>query len=227
MFRTILALSLLMFACGDNILFPVSETCEPGGKPSGFHNVKLWIQDDPDVGQSQASMGCDLWQSKCYQCEMASESKAQAKIHVDRKACVANFPGLSYTLAYSEPEGSITLIIECMRALFPREADDTPSRKALAIVLGHELGHEAGMWWHVPQSCDENTVRSTFERDLIRQGICGQALMNAYIDLNVDAITDVDRLAFDIRDLGNSNFPHVAATESEHGCVLTYTPPAH
>jgi hypothetical protein len=56
-------------------------------------------------------------------------------------------------------------------------------------VMGHEVGHELGIWEHVPPDCKKGVT------------ICGRALMNPTYDPDVDYITPIDALAFDARNL--------------------------
>lgn len=223
MLRTFLCFSVLLAACGDNLTPPFPASCEEADFRD-YRTVSLWVQKDPDLGVTEAVAGCDIWSPKCLQCELAPTAEAAAGLYVSHEDCVFNPKNGGYVLAFSEFGGRITIIMECIRQLFPVDADGHPSRKILSWVIGHEIGHEAGMWWHVPAACDEAYATNDFEKDLVHMGICGKALMNAFIDTSVTDLTVPDKEAFDLRDPRGTTFPHLTASETGSGCVLTYRP---
>jgi hypothetical protein len=231
MLRPILFFWFFLAACGDNTRPPpLSETCDVGpeayaANPSAYKTVSLWVQDDPDLSQSAALEGCDLWQSKCLRCELASESQAAAKIYASHETCVLDLSKGGFILAVAKPKGEITVYLACVRLAFGTDSDGRVNQEKLKLVIGHELGHESGMPYHVPATCDASAAASDFEKGLVQDGICGLALMNAVIDPQINAITQLDAEAYDLRDQYSSTFPRINATETPDGCVLTW--PVH
>lgn len=222
---TFLIAFLALAACGDNIVPPAPpfpESCPSGDDPND-RTVTLWIQDDPDLGAADALAGCDEWQPKCLKCQITDDPKAAAQLAVSHEACKPKSDG-SYVLAFSVPGGRVTIMMECMRGLFSPEPDGSVSHHVLTQVIAHELGHEAGMWWHVPAKCDDAYATNDFEKDLVTMGVCGTAVMNPYLNVGLAAITPIDGEAFDLRDTAHTTFPRFRATESPTGCVLTYRP---
>lgn len=224
MLRLFLCLSLVLAACGDNIVPPpVLPACEGGTDSAAFKTISIWTEADPDLGDADALAGCDLWDPVCLQgAAEASESAAEVRIHALHDACVPDPNGGGYVLAISTGGGDIDVELECLRKLFPPDPDGHISRQVLKLVLGHELGHQSGMWWHVPAACDDGAAASDFEKSLVQMGICGTALMNADLDPILLGITELDVEAYALRDTHASTFPQAA--ETENGCVLTYRP---
>jgi hypothetical protein len=225
MLRLILCFSLCLAAChGDDGLPPAPANCSNGQQASAFKTVRIWVQDDPDLGTTEASAGLDLWKEKCLKGEIVrAEFEADVRFTASHIACVRNDKSGGFTLATSIPGGKIVMFVECLRDLFKRDSDGHISRLILKLVMAHELGHEAGMWFHVPKLCDETEAKSDFEKDLVRMGVCGRAIMNSFINQDQTHITGFDSEAYDLRDADSSTFPHLDAMPD--GCVLTYWPP--
>jgi hypothetical protein len=227
MLRPFLIVPLFLVACGDNIgPQQVPETCGVGlepyaGEPGDFNVATVWVQPDPEAAAIDVREGCELWRDKGLECEIIpSELAADVKVYVVHDPCRMDPQNGGYVLATAEPHGLITVYLECLRDWFEPDEDGGISREILRLVVGHEVGHEAGMWWHVPASCDENAAADDFEKDLMRRGICGPSLMNPILDPNVCFITDPDAKAYDLRTYGS----FLTASESGTGCVLTYRP---
>jgi hypothetical protein len=226
MYRSLLCSALVLAACGgNNAPQSAPETCTSAAGPGAYTTIPIWVQDDPDFGISEAVQGMDLWQPKCLKGKMvATETEAVARIYGSHVACVRDDSSGGYVLAVSAPGGKIVVYLECIHDLFPLDSDGHISRLMLKLVLGHELGHESGMWFHVPATCDETKVASDVEKNLVKAGICGKALMNAFIHQDITAITDFDSQAYDMRDASSSTFPHLVEGMPD-GCILTYWPP--
>lgn len=226
MIRFICSLSLVLAAC-DNRVQAVSETCGEGpeayaANPEAYKTISLWVQDDPELSASVALEGCDLWRSKCRKCEItASESAAAAKIYVSNETCVLDLSKGGFILGVADKKGAITIFMGCVRLVYGLDGEGHALREKLKLVIGHELGHESGMSYHVPSTCDPSAAASDFEKDLERKGVCGPALMNSQIEPQITAITQIDVEAYDLRDPSASTFPRVAAADTSEGCVLT------
>lgn len=231
MLRPFLILPFFLAACGDNLTRPSADSCGIGlepyaAEPDAFATVYLWVQDDPDLPKLDVKEGCELWLAEGIQCEVDPyERGGNVRVYASHDPCV-EAPGGGYVLATAYGGGNIIVSVECMREWFVPEDDGAISRQALKLVVGHEVGHETGMWYHVPPSCDESAANGDFEKGLVRQGICGKALMNPDIDVNVCFITAIDDAAYRLRSLGASTIPGpgVAAMETSDGCILTVRP---
>lgn len=229
MIRIVLCLSMFLAACGDNLTAPSADTCGAGLEPyDGPANapttVKIWVQPDSDLDTDAAQEGCELWMPKGLSCDViATESGAAARIYASHDACVEAEDG-GYVLAVAWEGGNILVYAECVRKLFIAEEADGINRQALKLILGHEIGHQTGMWWHVPATCEDAAAADDFEKGLVRMGVCGPSLMNARIDTDVCFMSDLDAAAYDLRDPTHSTFPRAKIEETQAGCVLTYRP---
>jgi hypothetical protein len=226
--RSLLCFWLTLVACGDNNRPPtVSETCDVGPEayaknPDAYKTVSLWVQDDPEVPPSVALEGCELWQSKCVKCErVATANDAAARIFVSHETCVLDISRGGFILGIARKNGEITVYLDCIALVFGLGDDGHVNREKLKLVIGHEIGHEAGMPYHVPATCETASAASEFEKGLVRQGVCGKALMNPHIDNDIAGITAIDAEAYDLRDPYISTFPRIAVTDTPDGCILT------
>lgn len=224
--RMFLGFLLVSTACGDNDLPYQIRNCDVGPEavaahPRDYQTLTMWVQDDPDLGAEAAQKGGDFWQGKCLRTEIVSEARSAAvKISASHDACVFDFMAGGFVLARAYAHGEITVYLECVRQSFLPDDDGRVSQTGLSLVLGHEIGHEAGMLWHVPPLCFEGTVSDDFEKQLIREGVCGRAIMNPVLHDDLRAVTEVDDAAYDLRFWRVSTFPHFTEGEGETGCVL-------
>jgi hypothetical protein len=232
MIRYLICALFLTAACGDNDRPLSGDRCGYGlepyaGEPSAPTTATFWMQHDPDLSDEDILAACDMWAPKGLLCEIAAtEQAAKVTIVPDHGECPAHKGG-GYILAEayaSLPKGKmwIKVYVECLRDLYVHDEDDHLSRQATKLVLGHEIGHESGIWDHVPLSCDESKATSQAEIDMMRQGICGPSLMNPVMDPNVCFITDHDARAYDRRDT-TGNF---LTEETPHGCTLSVAGPS-
>ena len=95
-------------------------------------------------------------------------------------------------LAWAHSGGDIRMMMRCMR----HGLDGVYDRKQFAGVVGHEVGHQLGIWNHVPEASECKEAK----KHPSGKDVCGEALMNAYYSDAVDAVTAIDQLAFDLRD---------------------------
>jgi hypothetical protein len=83
---------------------------------------------------------------------------------------------------------------------------------ALWPVVSHEIGHELGIWTHVPTDCDDPETRTHPELG----PVCGPALMNPMVHRGLRGITVLDHAAYDLRDEDHS----ILRLDADGGCVL-------
>jgi hypothetical protein len=190
----ILPAAFLAISCGGDC--PSDDRYD--GDPGGNRVVRLWVDADPGLDGPIMREGCDLWSDLGVTCTLVEdEDGAQVRVYADPAPCEPGDDGRT-TLARAFGDGSIVFYVECFvsRDLLGRERVDWD---AVRGVMGHEFGHVAGIWRHVPRSCEEDVL---WHPD--GGPVCGRALMNATYDPAVDYVTNVDALAFDLRDRKNS-----------------------
>ena len=98
---------------------------------------------------------------------------------------------MATTLAWAYSGGDIKMMMRCLT-----QKDGVYDAHQFAAVVTHEVGHQLGIWEHVPYlpKCEDAKTHPTGAK------VCGKAVMNPYYDEDVDYVTDVDALAFDMRD---------------------------
>lgn len=161
---------------------------EPLGE--GMSEVVVWVQDHPFLKRGTVSDGCVVWHPEGVRCRIADdEASADVRVFADDGACVKNDDG-SYTLATAYPDRVIVVRMRCFRTAFGGGVDE----RKLATVMGHEIGHELGVWEHVPKTCDGPHLTHPSDGP-----VCGRALMNPMYDKEVSFMTVHDHLAFEMR----------------------------
>lgn len=177
------AFALPCTACGPD---PVPY--EPYDEPA--FTLSVWVDTTkPLLDRDDTLAGCSKWLAKGIVCRIV-ESRAEADVAVftDDKPCIKDEDG-HYTLAMAWSDGHIVFYSACYGK--PGDYD----RHKFRTVLTHEIGHEVGVWEHVPEDCDgEHLTHPSGEP------VCGVAVMNPMYDDDVYFVTVVDALAFDLRD---------------------------
>ncbi len=157
----------------------------------GTRAVKVWVQDHPLLRHNAAAEGCDLWYPEGIRCDLdADERDADVRVYAYDGPCTKNADG-TYTLAMASPDRNVVVWTQCFRPTPDAKIDDD----AFRTVMGHEIGHQLGVWLHVPETCAEPHLTHPSGGP-----VCGQALMNPIYDPNVSFITGQDHLAFEMRD---------------------------
>jgi hypothetical protein len=79
----------------------------------------------------------------------------------------------------------------------------------LKAVMTHEVGHQLGIWDHVPYApeCKDAKTHPGGRK------VCGPAVMNPHYNPRIGYVTEIDALAFDVRD-------------REHSVLIGDIPPA-
>nr|ALV85548.1 hypothetical protein [uncultured bacterium pA1] len=188
----------MMFVLAAAVASGCSGTAEPyapDGQPSETHTVTVWVQDHPALRHNTAVLGCDIWYPEGIRCDItADEGSADVRVYAHDAPCAVRADG-TFTLATAFGDRSIVFETSC----FGRDADGGIDAHAYRTVMGHEIGHQFGIWSHVPRSCDEPHVTHPTGGP-----VCGQALMNPMYDANISFETAIDHLAFDMRDRDSS-----------------------
>lgn len=202
--RPFLPVFALLVACGDNLdSYDLYDD-----DPDGFRTVTLWVAPHPDIPPDLARMACESWRPEGVLCRLVDDAHdALVRIRPHEGECVENEDG-SYPLGRAWVGGEIALEIECLR----RFGGTPPARSALWPVISHEVGHQLGIWTHVPAGCDEPGVVEHPEGG----PVCGEALMNPMIHRGLEGITMLDHYAYDLRDEDFS----VLRLAPDEGCVF-------
>lgn len=166
------------------------------------YKVQIWIEADPRLPKGLVLKGCSAWKAKNVGCvETASKDFADIRIYADDGTCVLlddndtpNDPKddrKHTTLAWAYSGGDIKMMMRCLT-----HTGDVYDSKQIGGVVTHEVGHQLGIWGHVPYppKCEDAKTHPSGGK------VCGQAVMNPFYDEDVDYVTDIDALAFDLRD---------------------------
>ena len=204
MSRQFLPLLALVAACGDDLRsYDLYED-----DPDGSKTVTLWIAPHPDIPAELARMACESWRPEGVLSALVDDPhSALIRVRPSEGECVENEDG-SYPLGRAWVGGEIALEIECLR----RFGGTPPARSALWPVIAHEVGHQLGIWTHVPVDCDGPEVMTHPEGG----PVCGVALMNPMVHRGLDGITVIDHYAYDLR---NEDLSVLRLTADE-GCTF-------
>lgn len=182
-------------------------------------HVFVWVDSRSGMPAEAFLDGCATWDLVGVGCDLTEDPDA-ADVHIfaDDSECDPDGDG-SYTLAYAYCCGPIVFYSDCF--LF---SDGTWDKQGIATVAAHEIGHQFGLWWHVPESCMGAPDHPT------DGPVCGDAVMNPYYDPSTPEPNTVDTLAFDIRDTSLSVVDDHNHHEESHtpggapSCVYTVRP---
>ncbi|HTM67894.1 MAG TPA: hypothetical protein VL426_01205 [Candidatus Binatia bacterium] len=181
-FLSAFIVSVLLVSCAG-----VPHYADPTARASPRFFVRLWVQ--PGLSAEDAQAGCEIWREKGVACAVVRDpDTADIRVFADHRPCVAHDDGLR-TLAEAYQGGKVIFYTSCFMD------GTTFDRHQFRAVMGHEVGHEIGVWDHVPLECDSHCRHHPHG-----EAICGRALMNPLYDKDVYAMTPVDALAFDVRD---------------------------
>ncbi len=159
----------------------------PTARSGPRYYVHVWVE--PGLSSDDADAGCEIWSEEGVACVIVHDREyADVAVEADRRPCVPHDDGLR-TLAEAYQGGRIVFYTRCFMD------GGSFDRGQFRTVMGHEIGHEIGIWEHVPLECGDGALRHP---DGHR--ICGRAIMNPLYDKDVSFMTPVDSLAFDVRD---------------------------
>ncbi len=204
MHRTLLFLSALA-ACGDDI--PSYDLYE--AEPSEFRTATFWIEPHPELPATLAREACEAWRPEGVLCAQVDDPlEALIRIRAGTDACEEDADG-NYALGRAWVGGEIVLMIGCLRKF-----GGTPiSEDILWPTIAHEVGHQLGIWHHVPTDCDGPDVPAHPEAG----PVCGTALMNPMINRGLYGITLHDHHAYALRDEDLA----VLRLSPHEGCTFT------
>lgn len=167
------------------------EPYVPEDPPSEMQTVRVWVQDSPGLLHNASVLGCDIWYPEGIRCDITADQRhADVRIYAHDTPCMVRSDG-TFTLATAFGDHTIVVESQCMG----HQADGTLDPAMFRTVLGHEIGHQLGIWAHVPETCGEPHVTHPTGGP-----VCGQALMNPMYDANISFMTAMDHLAFEMRD---------------------------
>lgn len=182
--------------------------------------IRIWAQDDPLLPMRAVLDGCRFWEPKGVLCVLVSKPEhATVRIYTNPVACgkgeskiepreplppvpgcVEPTPATSSGYALAEAwhdEGKIVVFTSCT------SPSGQLNQQELTLTVAHEFGHQIGIWVHVPTVCDvcgqETKVHPSGRK------ICGEgALMNSSHHSGLEFMTEIDSMAFDVRDKNES-----------------------
>lgn len=192
------------------------------GDDAAAYTLRVWIQSDPRLPRDAVLNGCAKWRAKRVTClEVGKPELAKIRVYADDDACRVADPkdsGIWHTyLAWAFRGGNIKMMMGCMP-----HVGAVYDAHAFSAVVTHEVGHQLGIWDHVPEDCKDTEVK-THAKD--GRKICGQAVMNPYYRKSVDYVTDIDAMAFDEREVNYSVLVGDIREKDTPDCV--YELPAH
>lgn len=182
-----------------------SQKPPKGHKPDAAdvaYEIDVWVEADPRMPKDLVFKGCAAWKAKNVTCvETSALELADIRVYADDGECVVvddmgtpddpKDDKKRTTLAWAYSGGTIKMMMRCLS-----HKGDAYDAKMIAGVVTHEVGHQLGIWEHVPYppKCEEAKTHATGAK------VCGKAVMNPYYDDDVDYVTDIDAMAFDLRD---------------------------
>lgn len=158
--------------------------------PAYVFTVHIWVAKHQYLPDEHVLRGCELWAPKGVRCVRVSEpDHADIRVVPAPRFCFPDKEG-HRTLAVAYEGGKIEVVLDC----FVDEKNKL-NAKQFQAVMGHEIGHQMGIWEHVPLDCKEKHSMHPCGKP-----VCGVALMNPLYDDDVTFITPSDSMAFDLRD---------------------------
>jgi len=202
--RTLFPLAALaLCACGDN-RYDLYEH-----EPESFRTIAVWVEPHPDIPPELARQACESWRPEGVLCEIVADPMmALVRIRSSIGPCEKLKDG-TYPLGRAYGGGDITLEIECLR----KYGGAPIAERVLWPVIAHEVGHELGIWIHVPTGCDGPDVMEHPEVG----PVCGTALMNPEAHFGLKGITTIDHGAYGLREEDHS----VLRIAPDEGCTFT------
>lgn len=163
--------------------------------PEKAYSLAIWIEDDARMPADLVLAGCGPWKAEGVTCTRTSKKdEAAIRVYADDGECQRwddKSKRHRTTLAWAFVGGDIKMMMKCLTL-----ENGIVQSVQLSGVVTHEIGHQTGIWEHVPYACDKAK-----KHEASGNPICGVAVMNPYFNPNVVVLTDVDAMAFDERDM--------------------------
>jgi hypothetical protein len=174
--------------------------------------LAVWLDPKAGLPPDDTLAGCNYWNEMDVRCVLtANVVEADIVIVSDDHPCAPNEKGRS-EVAFASPARVISVRLDCYYDTARVEGFDAEQYRS---VIAHEVGHEIGIWDHVPLECDDKAEKA--KPEAMRR--CGQAIMNPVYDPKVSYLTFADAVAFAQRDRGFTVVPRRSCTDGRI-CVL-------
>jgi hypothetical protein len=163
--------------------------------------ISVWVDQHAGLPLDLTLAGCNLWNEEDIRCVAAPNPlEADVVVVVDAHPCSPDKDG-KVILAHADSASVIGVVVDCFYG--PQGSQADMDHDEYRLVLGHEIGHELGIWEHVPLKCDgkdkPDGKNPAPKKMPDGTAVCGQALMNPTYDPDVKALTPMDHLAFQLR----------------------------
>jgi hypothetical protein len=187
-------IALLLLACS-----PPPRFINTKHGPPMF--VKIWVDPESKFPAHEALAGCNLWNEADIFCTLA-ETKEEGAIsmYADGHFCGPDKDGKEVLATAYPKDKSIKFREDCFWAMGALR--DKFDAKKFRLVTAHEVGHQFGIWKHVPKDCDDKVLKGSDGTP-----ICGAAIMNPNYDSAVEHITPADAAALDRRSIHYTVLP--------------------
>lgn len=191
-----LLLTLAAWAASTSCFLQGPKEHKPGDDAAAY-TLRIWIQPDARIPREAVLKGCSQWKAERITCvEVDAPKLARVRVYADDAPCHVQDKKDANEwhtyLAWAYQGGDIKMMMGCMP-----HTDGVYEAKYFAGVVTHEVGHQIGIWEHVPMRCDAKDVKTHAKTG---KKICGKAVMNEYYHEDIDYVTDNDAMAFDERD---------------------------
>jgi len=186
------------FSCTPAVI-PVYANPKPNAPPR--YEIALWFDPASHVPARPVLEACTAWTALGIRCIAVSDPRyASVIIASDAGACEEDEDGFAKIASFWYSSGQLVLRSACFRDEY---GDEEIGR--IRASVRHELGHAAGIRFHVPARCIDSTGGKVLARTHSNgQRICGPAIMNPATNEDIRQATPMDALAFDLRDRGCS-----------------------
>jgi hypothetical protein len=193
--------AVLLTACGGYVEDDDSPP-EPWRPPSDsiprpFRTLKIWVAEDPLLPKVLIKQGCETWLVEGIQCELQNRVEdAEVRISAGKSDCKGDANG-KVVIGTAFGDGRILLYVDCIGV---KGRNDLPAAhlnhtdpvfESYRQLVAHEVGHQLGIWAHVPYECD-----GMEQYHDIGTPICGRATMNPLIG-GFAHLTVWDHLAYE------------------------------
>lgn len=183
----------------------VGEVSEPqgaaaylldAGAPQDDAIIRLRLASDPLLDPLRTVEGCMMWRAKGVKCRIVPDGdEADVAIGISDEECVEAKDGSVVLARAFSANRTIVVYRNCvLRGVESRS--QAQSDALYAVIIAHEIGHQLGIWEHVPEGCDE-----PHQTHPVGGPVCGSAVMNPLIDVQLRGfVTGYDMMAFDLRE---------------------------